>query len=170
MVKFSAVVGNEERELVLEAIDEGHFRAVLDGVERIVDARRVDATTWSLAIDGEIWLVDVEVAKDGAIQVEVRGTEAKVHLMDSRRKLIAQAAAKRTQGGGLDTLRAPMPGKVVKVLVKAGDAVTAGQGVVVVEAMKMENELRAPRDGVIKEVLVKEGQPVEAQEPLATLE
>ncbi len=62
-----------------------------------------------------------------------------------------------------------MPGKVAKILVKAGDAVTSGQGIVVVEAMKMENELRASRDGTIDKLHVKEGQPVESQELLITL-
>jgi pyruvate carboxylase subunit B len=63
-----------------------------------------------------------------------------------------------------------MPGKVVKVLVQAGDAVKAGQGVIVVEAMKMENELRAPRDGVVKSVSAREGQAVESGQTLAVLD
>ena len=64
----------------------------------------------------------------------------------------------------------PMPGKVVKVLVAVGDEVKSGQGVVVVEAMKMENELKSPKDGKVKAVAVKEGQPVEAGQSLVTLE
>ena len=63
-----------------------------------------------------------------------------------------------------------MPGKVVKVLVKAGDTVIAGQGVVVVEAMKMENELRAPLGGVVLDISAREGQAVEAGQTLATIE
>jgi pyruvate carboxylase subunit B len=62
-----------------------------------------------------------------------------------------------------------MPGKVVKVLVAVGDAVKAGQGVVVIEAMKMENELRASRDGTVAAVSVKDGQTVEAGQVLATI-
>jgi biotin carboxyl carrier protein len=63
-----------------------------------------------------------------------------------------------------------MPGKVVRVLVKPGDAVTARQGLVVVEAMKMENELRAARDGRVRDVAVKEGQSVDAGTVLLTVE
>ena len=70
-------------------------------------------------------------------------------------------------GSGPQRLVAPMPGKVVRVLVKAGDAVTARQPVVVVEAMKMENELRASRDGTVAEVHVREGQSVDAGALLA---
>ena len=62
-----------------------------------------------------------------------------------------------------------MPGKVVKVLVAVGDEVKSGQGVVVVEAMKMENELKSPKDGKVKAVAVKEGQAVEAGQSLVTL-
>ncbi|MSP63788.1 MAG: biotin/lipoyl-binding protein [Myxococcales bacterium] len=62
-----------------------------------------------------------------------------------------------------------MPGKVVKVLVQVGDAVKAGQGLLVVEAMKMENELRAPRDGAVADVSAREGQSVEAGQILATI-
>ena len=63
-----------------------------------------------------------------------------------------------------------MAGKVVKVLAPKGTTVTAGQGLLIVEAMKMENELKSPRDGTVTEVSVSEGQAVEAGEPLATLE
>ena len=65
---------------------------------------------------------------------------------------------------------APMPGKIVKVLVKPGDQVTARQGVVVIEAMKMENELRASRDGQVKDVHVAEGDLVEAGRLLTVIE
>jgi biotin carboxyl carrier protein len=76
--------------------------------------------------------------------------------------------------GGVDaaavaTLRAPIPGRVVKVLVKAGDAVKAGQTLVVLEAMKMENELRAPRAGSVTEVRAAEGTAVEAGQELVQL-
>jgi biotin carboxyl carrier protein len=64
---------------------------------------------------------------------------------------------------------APMPGRVVKVLVTPGEAVSARQGLVVVEAMKMENELRAPRDGTVAEVRVREGVPVEANVVLVVI-
>jgi len=70
---------------------------------------------------------------------------------------------------GPQRLVAPMPGKVVRVLVKPGDQVVARQGLVVVEAMKMENELRAGRSGVVREVLVLEGASVEAGAPLVVI-
>ena len=71
---------------------------------------------------------------------------------------------------GIQTIAAPMPGKVVRVLVAAGDSVAPGQGLVVVEAMKMQNELKAPRTGRVLSVAVREGATVAAGEPLVTIE
>ena len=102
------------------------------------------------------------------LTVTVAGVSMPLKLVDPRRKLAA-SATRPAQTGPL-SIRSPMPGKVVKVLVRVGDQVKAGQGLIVVEAMKMENELRAPRDGRVKEVPVREGQAVEAGQPLAVLE
>lgn len=82
----------------------------------------------------------------------------------------ATAGAHRSRAGGRHELKAPMPGKVVKLLVVAGQQVTAGQGVVLFEAMKMQNEIRSPGDGRVVELLVEEGAAVEAKAPLLSLE
>ena len=71
---------------------------------------------------------------------------------------------------GRQTIVAPMPGRVVRVLVSIGDRVLAGQPIVVVEAMKMENELRSPKDGVVREVNVQAGGAVEARAVLVVIE
>src|SRR5205823_3265962 len=103
--------------------------------------------------------------------VHVRDASIAVTLLDARRKLLAQAAARAgAPAEGPQSVRSPMPGKVVKVLVQPGDVVQAGAGVVVVEAMKMENELKAPRGGTVKQVRVREGQAVESGEELAQIE
>ena len=112
--------------------------------------------------------VDVIAARDGVVDVDVAGTPIAVTLTDPRLTKLSVAA--RRGAAGPDVVRAPMPGKVVKVLVKAGDRVAAGQGVVVVEAMKMENELLASRAGAVLAVHVAEGRAVDAQEALVTLE
>ena len=71
---------------------------------------------------------------------------------------------------GVQRVSAPMPGRVIRVLVKPGDAVTAGQGLVVVEAMKMENELVSPKSGTVQDVTVAEGQSIEAGRLLVIVE
>ncbi|HKA88560.1 MAG TPA: biotin/lipoyl-containing protein [Haliangiales bacterium] len=167
-MKLIAESGSEEREIVVEPAGEaGRFRVVVGGRERSVDARRIDGTTWSLLVDGEAYVVDVEPGKEGELVVDVGGLRVPVKVTDPRRKLFTFARARETSGP-LE-IRAPMPGKIVKVLVKAGDRVTSGQGLLVIEAMKMENELRAPRDGTVDKVLRAEGHAVDRQEVLVVL-
>jgi biotin carboxyl carrier protein len=102
------------------------------------------------------------------VKVRVGGQPAKV---ESARQNRLQGLGQRAGSAhGPAGVSAPMPGRVIKLLAKAGDAVKAGQGLVIVEAMKMENEVRAPRDGQVAEVRVKEGQAVEAQEVMLTLQ
>jgi pyruvate carboxylase len=170
-MKLSAELAGREAEVTIEEAGPGRYRFVVDGSERLVDARRVGPGTWSLLLDGAVVNVDVDPGKDGELLCDVRGMVVPVKLVDSRRRLLekAQAAAGAAPKGPLP-IPAPMPGKVVKLLVKVGDPVTANQPVAVVEAMKMENEIRSPRAGTVHTVHAKEGQTVEGQEPLVTVE
>jgi biotin carboxyl carrier protein len=169
--RFTVTAGDSgEREVVLEALAEGRFRLTVDGQAREVDARRLGATGYSLLIAGASYRVDVE-GNPPEISLQVGERALSVRLLDRRRQLLQRVGAQRGQRcAGLATVRAPMPGKVVKVLVAADTQVKAGAGLVVVEAMKMENELRAPHDGLVREVAVREGQAVEAGERLVTIE
>ena len=97
----------------------------------------------------------------------VGGRTHRLRLLDERAMRRARAAAART---GEREVRAAMPGKVVAVLVEAGATVERGQGLLVVEAMKMENEIAAPRAGTVQEIRVKPGQAVEAGELLARID
>ena len=107
-------------------------------------------------------------AAEGALIVHVDGVPVEVSINQTRRA--GAPAASHVADGGPQRVTAPMPGKIVKLLVKAGDNVQARQGVVVVEAMKMENELRARAAGTVSEVRVTEGTSVEAGAILVILE
>jgi pyruvate carboxylase subunit B len=162
-----------EKEILLERLDDRQattVRAVIDGVERIVEVKRLEGGGYWLLSEGRSYVVDVEPGKDGDLVVEVGGLSTQVRLFDPRLERLARAGQRQRASAGPEAVRAPMPGKVVKVLVKPGETVAANQGLVVVEAMKMENELRSPRGGKVQSVHVAEGQAVEAQEPLVTLE
>jgi len=156
----------------------GRFVVVLDGREHMVDVIQVNGI-WSLLIrkpsdEGQAgadtesapaeamrsYEVSFSGASEGTMIVRVSGRPVTVRLASSS----ARAARRREdeRASGTQRIVAPMPGKIVKVMVKAGDIVTARQGLVVVEAMKMENELRASSSGTVSEVLVKEGSSVEA--------
>jgi biotin carboxyl carrier protein len=138
------------------------FAVTVDGRTRQVDAARIDAHTLSLLVD-TVWSKEVSIAADpvgGQLAVHVGATPVTVTLNGRRRW------GRKDEGAGAvsgpQRLVAPMPGKVVRVLVKRGDLVTARQPVVVVEAMKMENELRASREGTVTEIHVREGMSVDA--------
>jgi biotin carboxyl carrier protein len=113
-------------------------------------------------LDGRSYEARVE---DGAVLVD--GHRVAIEVRNPR-EWLAEPGSRTVDG--VQTVTAPMPGKVVRVLVSAGDAVQAGQGLVVVEAMKMQNEMRAPRSGRIVTVTAREGSTVVAGEALATLE
>jgi glutaconyl-CoA/methylmalonyl-CoA decarboxylase subunit gamma len=171
--RYSVEVSGSEREISVEKLDGNRVRVTRDGNTRVYEAVRVAgnprASTWSLLPEGggKQVLVDVDgVAPDLTVTVDNKGVPLK--LTSARAKVAGRAAPPPKLGPS--AVLSPMPGKVVKVLVAVGDEVKSGQGVVVVEAMKMENELKAPKDGKIKAVAVKEGQPVEAGQNLVTLE
>jgi biotin carboxyl carrier protein len=136
------------------------FAVTVDGHTRQIDAARIDAHTLSLIVDGACPKETV-VAPDAAGQLVaiVDGTPIAVAVNGRRHRTRDQAAP---AGSGPQRVTAPMPGKIVRVLVAAGEAVRARQPVAVIEAMKMENELRAGRDGTVAEVLGRQGDSVEA--------
>jgi len=121
---------------------------------------------YSVLMDGRSYDARVEEHPDSLIIV-IDGYRFEAEVRDPRRW------SRKSAGRGADgiqTVAAPMPGKVVRVLVAPGDAVEPGQGLVVVEAMKMQNELKASRAGRVRTVAVKEGATVAAGDVLATIE
>ena len=154
----------------------GTFIVTIKGKSRSVDASWIDEDTLSL-IDGgaarEVRLHQREEQRALGIEIGGRLYEAAISgapglPTDARSAkvgvtgLSTEARSAKADRTALSSIKAPMPGRVVRVLVAAGDHVTARQAVVVVEAMKMENELRTPRDGTVREVLVVPGAAVES--------
>jgi biotin carboxyl carrier protein len=141
----------------------------LDDRELLVDVLRVDATLYSLLIGGRSYEIDLLEVED-AFMVLVDGQPFRVEIQDEQQKRLRAAVGKAEAKTGKRVVTAPMPGKVVKLLVQPGDAVQAGDGVLVVEAMKMENELKAPTTGTVKEVRVQEGMTVNGGDALVVIE
>jgi biotin carboxyl carrier protein len=144
------------------------LEVVLDGRHLLIDAAEIDPGRWSLLLDeGRVsHELLVRAGQPGELTVHVDGAVVPVRVRDSRRQRLSSAGA---GSAGPVRVTAPMPGRVVRVLVGRGDSVDARQGLVVVEAMKMENELRAPRAGIVGELLAREGTTVEAGALLLTL-
>lgn len=145
------------------------LRAVVDGQPVPADVVALGGGVYSILLGGQAFEVRVEETPEG-LRVHVGGREFSAVVADPR-----AWPSKRGYGGhgfeaeGRQQVTAPMPGKVVRVLVKAGDAVEAGQGLVVVEAMKMQNEIRSPKTGTVERLAVAEGQAVNAGAVLATV-
>ena len=160
-MQYEVDIGGRRLQVVVTRSGDG-FAVSVDGRLHHVDAARIDAHTLSLVVDS-VRSNEVSFAADpigGLLNVHVGATPVAVMLNGRRRW------GRREEGAGTGTgpqrLVAPMPGKVVRVLVKAGDLVAARQPVVVVEAMKMENELRASREGTVAEIHASEGMSVDA--------
>ena len=120
----------------------------------------------SLIVDGKSFEVPLERTEEG-LRIWLRGKTYECTVRDPR-SLRTRKRAIGTEGGQ-QNLSASMPGKVVRVLVHAGDRVAIGQGILVIEAMKMQNEVRSPAAGVLKNLYVKEGANVNAGEVLAVI-
>jgi biotin carboxyl carrier protein len=138
----------------------------IDGkpVEPLANANvvEVEPGVYSILVNGASHEVRI-----GGGHVSVGNRRFEYEVQDPRQwKRSGDAAA----GGGRAAITAPMPGKIVRILVSAGDEVQAGQGIVVVEAMKMQNEMKAPRAGRIAAINVKENDSVNAGSVLATIE
>jgi biotin carboxyl carrier protein len=164
--RFTALVGDETRSVEVVPVADGRFEVTIDGRTRIVDARATGRVSWSLVIDEVATEVSV-VARGDAFAVQIGGRTDRFRLLDER----AMRAHRKSAGDQGDReVRAAMPGKVVTVLVEVGTKVERGQGLLVIEAMKMENEVSAPRAGTVQEIRVKPGQAVEPGELLAIVE
>jgi biotin carboxyl carrier protein len=136
---------------------EGGYTVTLDGTARDVNLVETGDHFASLIVDGASCEVGFEKREDG-YRVHLSNDTVTVALDDPA----SGAGGRDERPQGPTRLTAPMPGRVVRVLVEEGRDVEPGQGLVVIEAMKMENELKAPRKGRIDEVAVREGQAVEA--------
>jgi biotin carboxyl carrier protein len=149
--------------------DRDGLRVRLDDQDVPVDLLRVSGELYSLLIRGRSYEIDILEA-DEALMVLVNGQPFQVEIQDEQQKRLRAATGKGEAKAGKRTVAAPMPGKVVKLLVKPGDTVKPGDGVIVVEAMKMENELKAPAAGTIKEIRAEEGKAVSGGEVLVVIE
>jgi biotin carboxyl carrier protein len=146
---------------------DGRFRIAVDGAEQEVDARALRPGTWSLLIGGRSFVVDLDRRRAG-VAASVGDSETMLRVEDALHRRLASAAGSRTTQRG-EAIRAPIAGKVVKVLVAQGDHVPAGAPVIVLEAMKMENELAAERGGMVSAIYKTAGQAVDTGDLLVEI-
>lgn len=118
-------------------------------------------------LNDRVYRCVIDRSPAGRTEIHVNDDLIPVNVYD-RKRFTGGSGAAASQGRA--SLTAPMPGKVVRIMVKVGDAVAAHQGIMVVEAMKMQNEVQSPKDGTMTEIRVAEGQTVNAGEVLAVID
>ncbi|MBZ0159171.1 MAG: acetyl-CoA carboxylase biotin carboxyl carrier protein subunit [bacterium] len=142
----------------------------INGKTYEVDFSSVDGSLLSLLVMGRSYEADVIEEAEGVLVVWVEGELHRIEYHEEGRRPRRGASVAGHEIKGRQMIVAPMPGKVVAILVSPAQEVSAGQGVIVIEAMKMENELKAPGPGVIKEIKVQEGAGVTGGEVLVVIE
>jgi biotin carboxyl carrier protein len=159
-MRYQIEDGERPHDVEIEEID-GHTYEIRvgDGPAVRVHAHKTPRTGYSLLIDGRQYEGSVDEAEGGRFVVQLGSSVFDFKVVDPRSRLFAGVGAGTLSGR--QELRAQMPGKIAKLLVRAGDVVRAEQALVVIEAMKMENELRTPVDGVVSEIRVAEGDAVD---------
>lgn len=145
----------------------GAGSCVSQGREAKVDVIALSAGDYSVILDGKQYTVHVSPIGDASYEAAVDGSVLAIKVMDPRSLSRRHG---RPADSGSHQVQAPMPGKVLAVHVSVGDIVSREQGLVVVEAMKMQNELRSPKDGRVKAVRVKNGDSVAAGATLVVVD
>ena len=165
-MEFEFSVEDQAYKLELDHKD-GKCLVKLGDRQYIVDSQVISENGLSLIVDGKAYMVFI--AEDqGKKYISVQGEQFCIEEVkaDSGARSLAESAALK----GVPTIASPMPGKVVKILVAEGDRVEKGQGLVIVEAMKMENEIKSASAGVVKKINFKEGDLVDAAAPIIELD
>lgn len=158
----------DKQEFAIEVIDERHIRVGERLVE--VDFESISGQpVFSLIVDGKSYESYVYEGEEDW-SVLLHGRQFNVMVEDEREKRLRAAAGGGVAEGGEYHLKAPMPGLLVTVQVSEGQAVTKGQVLMILESMKMQNELKSPRDGIIEKIRVKAGESVEQKQPLLNIQ
>ena len=167
---FKIRVGEREHEVTVTLDEAGRRRVTVDGIDyEVADAGAHAMRVTALAED-DARQIEVTVASNSRpSEAWVAGARARIEVLTEQEARLAAALGKSASGSGSGSLAAPMPGRVVKVLVREGEAIELGAPAIIVEAMKMENELHAPIGGVVRSVAVREGDTVEAGQILCEI-
>ena len=163
-MKLQAKIDGEKLDVELKDTD-GIVHAIVDGREYTLEVSKREPGVF--AIRNGHKMTEAYVSPDGKI-VSIGGHEIELEIADPKR--LRGAGADHEHGDGAAEIKTAMPGKVVRILKAAGEAVEKGEGVIVVEAMKMQNEMKSPKDGTVAKINAAEGDTVGAGDVLVVIE
>jgi len=166
-VKYEVLLAGKTRVVELARVEDD-WKISLDGKELDASVAEVAPNTFSVLLNGESHQIRVAPRADGSLTMHTGLAEYHAEVTDPRVWRGRRHGTLEVEGR--QQVTAPMPGKVVRLLVNEGDSVEAGQGLLVVEAMKMQNEIRSPKSGKVEKLLAKEGLAVNAGDVLAWVE
>lgn len=168
-MKLLAEFNNENYQITFEQNGE-QLTAEIDGRRYELEASQPEANVYLLKHNGKIYEFFVSPANNSnePFQVSTGNHLLGIKILDPKRLRGKGAAGNETDGAA--EIKTAMPGKLVRILVEQGDEVQKGDGILVVEAMKMQNEMKSPKDGVVKEIRFEEGATVNAGDVLAVIE
>ena len=164
-MKYQTTVNGKQFEIEIDR--DGNL--FVDGKPRHVDFASLGETLYSVITDNDSHEVLVDEREEGGYQVQMGGRLYDVDVLDERALLLGNRRGGAVSDSGEVSIKAPMPGMIVDVPVSEGEEVSEGQTVVILESMKMQNELKAPRDGVVQRIGVEPGQSVEQKKVLVTI-
>ncbi len=168
-MRYEVSHGRETFQVEVHEIGPHTYDVTVDDGETVrLDAVKNPRTVYSILLGARQYEGSVDEREDGTLDVHVGTSAFDLVAVDARRKLLLGTGAGAATGK--QTLRAQMPGKIVKLLVRVGETVEAEQGLLVIEAMKMENEIRSPSEGTVTEIGVAEGDSVETNGLLVVVE
>lgn len=163
-MKYVTTINNKTFEIDIQR--DGSL--LVNGEQREVDFLALGPALYSILMDGLSHELVIE-ERDDQVEVLLRGKLYAGKVLDERAQLMASRGGGLMSESGETVIKSPMPGLVVSVKVEPGQEVEAGQTVIILESMKMQNELKSPRSGVIHEVNVSDGQSVEQGKVLVTI-
>lgn len=168
-MKLQAEIENEQYEIEIEREDEKVF-AKVNGREYELEASQPEKDVFLLKFANKVFEIYITPRQnsDELFKVKLKDGEIEIALFDPKR--LRGAGLGAGVADGIAEIKTAMPGKLVRILAEAGTEIKTGEGVLVVEAMKMQNEMKSPKDGVVKEVRFEEGATVNAGDVLAVIE
>lgn len=168
-MKLQAETADEKHEIEIKHVDGKTFASV-DGRSYELEVAEPEPNVYLIKNDARIFeaFVSPQQKAGDPFQVQIDRHSLDIKLFDPKR--LRGTGGNAEHGDGAAEIRTAMPGKVVRILVETGSAIEKGDGVLVVEAMKMQNELKSPKAGIVKEIRVEEGSTVSAGDVLAVIE
>ncbi|MEF3255849.1 MAG: acetyl-CoA carboxylase biotin carboxyl carrier protein subunit [Deferribacterales bacterium] len=151
---YYTTVDGYEGENVVEVVENAHadYTVTVDGKSYHVDFEQINETIYSVIIDGNSYAIDMS-EKGDKFDILVNGDHFAVEVLDEMKRLMKMRTSSTVEGR--QVIEAPMPGYIWKMLKEVGDEVKAGEPIMILVAMKMENEIKSPKDGVVTEIFVK---------------